>query len=227
MRNANKRAISGKGREATPAPTRTATPGVPGAGLCYDFQKGKCTGGDTCKYRHEKSKGEEKGKGKGKGKKGKSRSPSRTRSLSPGSRPEICRFFGGGTCHRGKECAFKHTKPAAVAASDERKKNKKNKKKSRKERKNNERKASRSSSRGSNSSKGSQSQRSPRGGKPAASSSSAAACLLKAVVMVAAMRPSTSLPCRPEGMALPSSLSSNRHSEANLPKLRFDDNPEV
>ena len=64
MRNANKRAISGKGREATPAPTRTATPGVRGAGLCYDFQKGKCTRGDACKYRHEKSKGEEKGKGK-------------------------------------------------------------------------------------------------------------------------------------------------------------------
>ena len=224
MRNANKRAISGKGREATPAPMRTATPGVPGAGLCYDFQKGKCTRGDACKYRHEKSKGEEKGKGKGK--KGKSRSPSRARSLSPGSRSEICRFFAAGTCHRGKDCAFKHAKPAAAASSDERKK-KKNKKKSRKERKENERKTSRSSSRGSNSSRGSQSQRSPRGGKPAASSGSAAACLLKAVVMVAAMRPSTSLHCRPEGMAMPSSLSSNSHSEVNLPKLRFDDNPEV
>ena len=224
MRNANKRAISGKGREATPAPTRNAAPGVPGAGLCYDFQKGKCTRGDACKYRHEKSKGEEKGKGKGK--KGKSRSPSRTRSMSPGSRSEICRFFAAGTCRRGKDCAFKHQKPAAAASSDERKNKKKNKKKSKKDKKG-ERQASRSSSRGSNSSKGSQSQRSPRGGKPAASSGSAAACLLKAVVMVAAMRPSTSLPCRPEGMALPSSLSSNSHRETDMPKLRFDDNPEV
>ena len=224
MRNANKRAISGRGREATPAPTRNAAPGVPGAGLCYDFQKGKCTRGDACKYRHEKSKGEEKGKGKGK--KGKSRSPSRTRSMSPGSRSEICRFFAAGTCRRGKDCAFKHQKPAAAASSDERKSKKKNKKKSKKDKKG-ERQASRSSSRGSNPSKGPQSQRSPRGGKPAASSGSAAACLLKAVVMVAAMRPSTSLHCRPEGMALPSSLSSNSHSETDIPKLRFDDNPEV
>ena len=52
-----------------------------------------------------------KGGEKGKGKSGKSRSPSRTRSLSPGSRQEICNFFAAGTCKRGKDCAFKHVKP--------------------------------------------------------------------------------------------------------------------
>ena len=214
MRNANKRAISGKTRDAAAAPPRASTPGGGQVGICFDFQKGKCTRGDNCKYRHEKVKGGEKGKGKG----GKSRSPSRTRSLSPGSRQEICKFFAAGTCRRGKDCAFKHVKPAAAAAPDESKKKKKKKnKKPKKEPR------SRSSSRGSDSSKGSQSQRSPRGGKPASSSNSAAVCLLKAVVMVAALRPSTSLPCRSEGLALPSTTIGNEHRK----QLNFSDDLEI
>ena len=213
MRNANKRAISGKTRDAAAAPPRASTPGGRQVGICFDFQKGKCTRGDNCKYRHEKVKGGEKGKGKG----GKSRSPSRTRSLSPGSRQEICKFFAAGTCRRGKDCAFKHVKPAAAAAPDESKKKKKKNKKPKKEPR------SRSSSRGSDSSKGSQSQRSPRGGKPASSSNSAAVCLLKAVVMVAALRPSTSLPCRSEGLALPSPTIGNEHRK----QLNFSDDLEI
>ena len=107
---------------------------------------------------------------------------------------------------------------AREAAPDGSKKKKKNKK---------EQQRSRSSSRGSNSSKGSQSQRSPRGGKPASSSNSAAACLLKAVAMVAALRPSTSLPCRSEGLAPPSPILGNQHQKHDFQKLSFNDNPEI
>ena len=107
----------------------------------------------------KRSRGGEKGKGKG----GKSRSPSRTRSLyrrDQGRRSASSLQLVH--VERGKDCAFKHVKPAAAAAPDESKKKKKKKnKKPKKEPR------SRSSSRGSDSSKGSQSQRSPRGGKPA------------------------------------------------------------
>ena len=100
-------------------------------------------------YKHEKS-----DKGKGGGKKGKSRSKSRgtSRSLSPGSRNQVCKFWKAGKCHRGSECAFQHPpKPAAPSTKDD----KHGKSQSKKKKKKGDR--SRSSSRGSNSSKGSQS----------------------------------------------------------------------
>ena len=140
--------------------------------------------------------------------------PSRTRSLSPGSRQEICNFFAAGTCKRGKDCAFKHVKPPLMSR----------RKRRRIKRNNNE---AGQAVEDQNSSKGSQSQRSPRGGKPASSSNSAAACLLKAVVMVAALRPSTSLPCRSEGLALPSPILDNQHQKHDFQKLSFNDNPEI
>ena len=115
MRQATKKSVSGK-RDAAPAPNRPPSAGKP-QGICYDFQAGKCTRGKDCRYKHEKS-----DKGKGGGKKGKSRSKSRgtSRSLSPGSRNQVCKFWKAGKCHRGSECAFQHPpKPAAPSTKDE------------------------------------------------------------------------------------------------------------
>ena len=194
MRQATKKSVSGK-RDAAPAPNRPPSAGKP-QGICYDFQAGKCTRGKDCRYKHEKS-----DKGKGGGKKGKPRSKSRgtSRSLSPGSRDQVCKFWKAGKCHRGSECTFQHQpKPAAPSAKDDKRgKSQNKKKKTRKKKKKGDR--SRSSSRGSNSSKGSQSLK-DKGGKPS-SSGSAAVCLLRALMMVAVVHPSTSTHRVPEGIA--------------------------
>ena len=190
MRQATKKSLSGK-KEAAPAPTRPSSAGKP-QGICYDFQAGKCTRGKDCRYKHEKS-----DKGKGGGKKGKLRSSSRgtSRSLSPGSRNQVCKFWKAGKCHRGSECAFQHPpKPAAPSTKDDKRGKSKNK---RKKKKKGDR--SRSSSRGSTSSKGSQSLK-DKGGKPS-SSGSAAVCLMRALMMVAVINPSTSTHRVPEGFA--------------------------
>ena len=194
MRQATKKSVSGK-RDATPAPTRPSSAGKP-TGICYDFQAGKCTRGKDCRYKHEKS-----DKGKGGGKKGKSRSKSRgtSRSLSPGSRNQVCKFWKAGKCQRGNDCAFQHPpKPAAPSTKDDKRGKSLNKKKKKNKKKGDR---SRSSSRGSNSSKGSQSLK-DKGGKPS-SSGSAAVCLMRALMMVAVVNPSTSTHRVPEGIASP------------------------
>ena len=193
MRQATKKSVSGK-RDATPAPTRPSSTGK-GTGICYDFQAGKCTRGKDCRYKHEKV-----DKGKGGGKKGKPRSKSRgtSRSLSPGSRNQVCKFWKAGKCQRGNDCAFQHPpKPAAASTKDD--KRGKSQKKKKKNKKKGDR--SRSSSRGSNSSRGSQSLK-DKGGKPS-SSGSAAVCLMRALMMVAVVNPSTSTHRVPEGIASP------------------------
>ena len=194
MRQATKKSLSGK-KDAAAATPRPSSAGK-GTGICYDFLAGKCTRGKDCKYKHEKA---EKGKG---GKKGKPRPSSRTpsRSMSPGSRSQVCKFWKAGKCHRGSECAFQHPpKPAAPSPKDDKRGKSKNKrKKKKKKKKKGDR--SRSSSRGSNTSKGSQS-RKEKGGKT--SSGSAAVCLMRALVMVAAIDPTTSCHRVPEGIALP------------------------
>ena len=200
MRQATKKSVSGK-RDAAPAPNRPPSAGKP-QGICYDFQAGKCTRGKDCRYKHEKS-----DKGKGGGKKGKSRSKSRgtSRSLSPGSRNQVCKFWTAGKCQRGNECAFQHPpKPAAPSTKDDKRGKSQNKKKKKNKRKDDR---SRSSSRGSNSSKGSQSLK-EKGGKPS-SSGSAAVCLMRALMMVAVVNPSTSTHRVPEGIARTSFL--NQH----------------
>ena len=112
-------------------------------------------------------------------------------SLSPGPRNQVCKFWKAGKCHRGSECAFQHPpKPAAPSAKDD--KHGKSQKKKKGDR-------SRSSSRGSNSSKGSQSLK-DKGGK-LSSSGSAAVCLMRALMMVAVVHPSTSTHRVPEGIA--------------------------
>ena len=120
--------------------------------------------------------------------------------MSPGSRNQVCKFWKAGKCHRGSECAFQHPpKPAAPSAKDDKRGKSKNKRKKKKKKKKGDR--SRSSSRGSNTSKGSQSLK-EKGGKT--SSGSAAVCLMRALVMVAAIYPTTSCHRVPESIALPS-----------------------
>jgi len=180
MRQATKKSVSGK-RDAAPAPNRPPSAGKP-QGIFYDFQAGKCIRGKDCRYKHEKS-----DKGKGGGKKGKSRSKSRgtSRSLSPGSRNQVCKFWKAGKCQRGNECAFQHPpKPAAPSTKDDKREKSQNKKKKKKNKKKGDR--SRSSSRGSNCSKGSQSLK-DKGGKPSSSGS-------------AVINPSTSTHRVPEGI---------------------------
>ena len=220
MRRATKKSVSGK-RDAAPAPDRPPSAGKP-QGICYDFQAGKCTRGKDCRYKHEKS-----DKGKGGGKKGKSRSKSRasSRSLSPGSRNKVCKFWKAGKCQRGNECAFQHPpKPAAPSTKDDKRGKSQNKKKKKKNKKKGDR--SRSSSRGSNSSKGSQSLK-DKGGKPS-SSGSAAVCLMRALMMVAVINPSTSTHRVPEGIASTSFL--NQHFAMPVTPNRtvsFGDNVET
>ena len=218
MRQATKKSVSGK-RDATPAPTRPPSAGK-ATGICYDFQAGKCTRGKDCRYRHEKA-----DKGKGGGKKGKSRSKSRgtSRSLSPGSRNQVCKFWKAGKCQRGSDCAFQHPpKPAAASTKDD--KRGKSQKRKKKNKKKGDR--SRSSSRGSNSSRGSQSLK-DKGGKPS-SFGSAAVCLMRALMMVAVVNPSTSTHRVPEGIASPYHF----HQQFAMPvtpnrTVSFGDNDEI
>ena len=218
MRQATKKSVSGK-RDATPAPTRPSSTGK-GTGICYDFQAGKCTRGKDCRYKHEKV-----DKGKGGGKKGKPRSKSRgtSRSLSPGSRNQVCKFWKAGKCQRGNDCAFQHPpKPAAASTKDD--KRGKSQKKKKKNKKKGDR--SRSSSRGSNSSRGSQSLK-DKGGKPS-SSGSAAVCLMRALMMVAVVNPSTSTHRVPEGIASPQFF--NQHFAMPVtpnPTVSFGGNDEI
>ena len=110
----------------------------------------------------------------------------------------MCKFWKAGKCQRGNDCAFQHPpKPAAPSTKDD--KRGKSQKKKKKNKKKGDR--SRSSSRGSNSSRGSQSLK-DKGGKPS-SSGSAAVCLMRALMMVAVVNPSTSTHRVPEGIASP------------------------
>jgi len=188
MRQATKKSVSGK-RDAAPAPNRPPSAGKP-QGICYDFQAGKCTRGKDCRYKHEKS-----DKGKGGGKKGKSRSKSRgtSRSLSPGSRNQVCKFWKAGKCHRGSECAFQHPpKPAAPSTKDE----------AWEEPVQEEEEEGRPIQVVKSRFQFLEGLSEPQGqrGKPS-SSGSAAVCLMRALMMVAVVHPSTSTHRVPEGIA--------------------------
>ena len=116
MRDATKRSLGGKDPVA---PAKLDKKGV-----CFEFQKtGKCKRGSSCPFKHEKPREDSKGKGKGK-----SRGRSQSRSLTPGSRKEICKFWKAGSCHRGKDCAFQRPEKTVPAKEDKRKKKKKKEK---------------------------------------------------------------------------------------------------
>ena len=84
-------------------------------GLCYRFQRGLCTKGDKCAYKHMKcttplpdgfrKKRKDKGKGKGKAR---SRSPSPD-PRTPEQKAKIdCKYHLKGKCDRGDKCPYKH-----------------------------------------------------------------------------------------------------------------------
>jgi hypothetical protein len=59
-----------------------------GTGICFNFQKGTCTRGDKCRYRHE---------------------------VEVAKRPKIvCRDFQNGVCKRGEKCNYVHEAKEAV-----------------------------------------------------------------------------------------------------------------
>ena len=91
-------------------------------GLCYRFQRGTCTKGDKCRYKHERCTtplpdGWRKGsRGRGRGGRGGGRG-NRERSASPG-KPDPrtaeekakveCRHHKRGSCRLGDKCPYKH-----------------------------------------------------------------------------------------------------------------------
>ena len=201
MRDATKRSLSGTSNAAA-----AASSSAPKKRYCFKFQRGECND-KNCKYKHEMepssgSKKDSKGRGKSRNS---SKGRSSSRSMSPGSRNQVCNFWKAGKCRRGKECAFQHpetSRPASPAAKDgkdqKKKSGKKNKKKGQK----------RSDSKTSNSSGGSKKS----GGK----SSPAAVCLLRAMVLVAAVQPSTGLDLRrPGGMAVAAPCPSISRPKSN------------
>ena len=218
MRDATKRSLGGKDPAAPVIDPSDKKP----KGVCYEFQnKGKCSRRD-CPFKHEKPRESSKGRPKGGGK-GRS-SSSRGRSLTPGSRSEVCKFWKSGDCHRGKNCAFKHPdRSSTPAPSDDRKKRKKKKKEKREKKK-------RSTSRGSNGSGGSQKSK---GGK-GASSNPAAVCLLRTLVLATAVSSSQSatIRCPLESVAMvatpaTSSSPSSSSGRGKVKRLSFADKPEV
>jgi hypothetical protein len=118
----------GKGR--TPSPKgkgKGSSKG--GTNVCFDWQKGKCTRGDSCKYEHSESAAPAPAKprsrsparsdtSKSKTGKGKSRGHSpggSSRASSPGGtkyppkyRTLMCRFWPTNSCRAGSKCTFKH-----------------------------------------------------------------------------------------------------------------------
>lgn len=82
-----------RGRGSTP--TRTSYPKNPGGtNVCYDFQKGQCKRGSTCKYSHNPEIF-------------KNREP----SMSPNTARNFpCKYFNLGTCRLGDKCKYKHVK---------------------------------------------------------------------------------------------------------------------
>ena len=114
----------GRGRSMSPSSSRSRASSLknsrsprrtpsPKTQLCHDFQKGKCTRGDKCKYLH----------------KTKSRSPGRSpgRAPSAGRTPAkkinaTCMFWRKGKCNKGSECRFLHeekNKPSNAAPSEQ------------------------------------------------------------------------------------------------------------
>ena len=88
--------------------------------LCYRFQRGTCTLGDNCKYKHEhcttpkpagfikERRGQGKGRGKGKSKRGGS-PPRKPDTRSPEEKAKVpCRHHLAGNCTKGDQCPYKH-----------------------------------------------------------------------------------------------------------------------
>ena len=93
--------------------------------LCFAFQKGKCTKGKACPWKHIMAKTRERSPSPERGRTNKRGSKSRSRSRS-GSREQRdtsevpCKFFAEGKCTRGDQCFYKHgDKPGRKPAPKE------------------------------------------------------------------------------------------------------------
>ena len=193
MRQATKKSVSGK-RDATPAPTRPSSAGK-APGICYDFQAGKCTRGKDCRYKHEKS-----DKGKGGGKKGKSR-PSQealvglclqdlgTKCVSLGRQGSVnVEMTVLSNTRRSLQLHLPKMTSVERAKTRRRRTRRRATAPGRQVEVPTPRRALRVSK--------------DKGGKPS-SSGSAAVCLMRALMMVAVINPSTSTHRVPEGIASP------------------------
>ena len=210
MRDATRNRLAGRDGTGAPAPEAKL--------YCYAFQRGECKKGQSCPFLHEKDpkgKGKGRGKGKDKGKRKKSTSRSPSRSLSPGSRNQVCKFWkANGSCHRGDKCAFQHPPKLAAAASTDgdKKKKKKKDKKDKKDKKSSSRSSSRSSA-------GSGSQKKKTGHPKGGGAGSAAVCLMRALVLAAVIQPSRGIlvKCRAEAPTV----------ERAWKELRFAENDDI
>ena len=82
-----------------------ADAGGPKRGVCYAFERGECTRGDSCKFSHE---------GGG---------ASSARPSYSGEKRGICFDFTKGRCTRGDSCKFQHVADGGEAGDSGRKKN--------------------------------------------------------------------------------------------------------
>ena len=88
-----------RSRSRTPSRSRSPSRSPSPKPVCYDFQKGKCTRGDKCKFSH----------------KPRSQSPVRT---AP-KKKQVCTFWKKGKCTRGDKCRFLHREPSPAPTGGE------------------------------------------------------------------------------------------------------------
>ena len=94
---------SGRSSVRSRSSSRSSSPKSSKA-ICYDFQKGKCTRGDKCKYLH----------------KARSQSPKTDKPNKGGKKINaVCTFWKKGKCTRGDKCRFLHCEPSNNPSASE------------------------------------------------------------------------------------------------------------
>ncbi|KAI9002974.1 putative zinc-binding domain-containing protein [Hyaloraphidium curvatum] len=86
---------------------RGGSPGGGGGNVCYAFQKGECTRGDSCRFSHEGGGGGGGFNSRGRGRGG-ARGGRGGRGAAGGGGGGVCYAFQKGECTRGDSCRFSH-----------------------------------------------------------------------------------------------------------------------